>query len=398
MGEYQYFEWQTIDRPLNDNEITEVSRLSSHMDLVTSTQAVVTYSWGDFKHDPEAVLLEYFDAFLYLANWGSRQVMFRFPKDAIDAEAVRPYLEGEQIQLTLKGKFYILDIRLDEEEGFGWVEGGGILAQLVPVREQIINGDYRALYLAWLKAATLSQIQGGGLYIDGGSLYLEEGSDEADEPTFNRDVESDLLEPPVPPGLGELSSSLQRFIEFFDVDPYLVEAAAQASPAMRTAIEETLLSALPRLSPQEVEDYLRRLLVNEPLLSTRLRKRLAELSGKGEATAQTARRTLGELSQIADRVERETRRREVEEAERSRIAELKRLAKEEESTWHSVANLLREQKARPYDEATQLLVKLRDLAVYQNNIAKFENRFAEIRERFGKSSALMRRFREAGIL
>jgi hypothetical protein len=54
--------------------LAEVERLSSHMDIVTPTQAIVTYSWGDFKHDPLKVLAEYFDAFLYAANWGTTRL------------------------------------------------------------------------------------------------------------------------------------------------------------------------------------------------------------------------------------------------------------------------------------------------------------------------------------
>ena len=85
MSEYQYYEWQTIDRPLTASEQREVGGLSSHMDTVTSTQAIVTYSWGDFKHDPQKVLLKYFDAFLYDSNFGTRQLKFRLPKNLVVA-------------------------------------------------------------------------------------------------------------------------------------------------------------------------------------------------------------------------------------------------------------------------------------------------------------------------
>jgi len=34
---------------------------SSHIE-VSSSQAVVTYHWSDFCHDPKKVLLKYFDA------------------------------------------------------------------------------------------------------------------------------------------------------------------------------------------------------------------------------------------------------------------------------------------------------------------------------------------------
>ncbi|MBI2440239.1 MAG: hypothetical protein HYV35_02595 [Lentisphaerae bacterium] len=56
MSEYQYYEWQTIDRLLTEKEQEAVSRLSSHID-VSSSRAVVTYHWGDFKHDARTVLV-----------------------------------------------------------------------------------------------------------------------------------------------------------------------------------------------------------------------------------------------------------------------------------------------------------------------------------------------------
>jgi hypothetical protein len=63
-SEYQHYEWQTIDRVLSACQQVEVEQLSCHMDIVSATQTVVTYSWGDFKHDLDQVLLKYFDAFL----------------------------------------------------------------------------------------------------------------------------------------------------------------------------------------------------------------------------------------------------------------------------------------------------------------------------------------------
>jgi hypothetical protein len=47
---------------------------------LTPTQAVFTYQFGDFHGRPEKVLEQYFDAMLYLANWGTKRLMFRFPK------------------------------------------------------------------------------------------------------------------------------------------------------------------------------------------------------------------------------------------------------------------------------------------------------------------------------
>jgi len=245
MSEYQYYEWQAIDRPLTENQLTEVNRLSSHMDVVTSTQAVVTYSWGDFKHDPQDVLLKYFYAFLYLANWGSRRLMFRFPKASIDAKAIQAYCLGDWMSFTATGPYYILEISSDEEGSSDWVEGSGVLGQLTPLREHIIQGDYRGLYLAWLKTISIDQ-------------------------DFNDD-RADLFEPPLPAGLQELTGSLEKFIDFFEIDPYLVKAATQASPTLKPSADESLLTALSLLPRVECEDYLRCLLQNEPQVNSALR-------------------------------------------------------------------------------------------------------------------------------
>jgi hypothetical protein len=51
MSEYQYHEWQTLERPLTAAEQKAVNELSSHID-VTSAQASVTYNWSSFRHDP----------------------------------------------------------------------------------------------------------------------------------------------------------------------------------------------------------------------------------------------------------------------------------------------------------------------------------------------------------
>jgi hypothetical protein len=139
MSEYQYFEWLAVDRPLTEEEIGEVSQLSSHMDVVTATQAIVTYSYGDFKHDPHKVLLQYFDAMLYTANWGSSELTFRFPTTAVDDEAIQAYCIPDRITLSECGKFQVLEIDLSEEEGGDWIEVEGILRRLAPLREQIIQ-------------------------------------------------------------------------------------------------------------------------------------------------------------------------------------------------------------------------------------------------------------------
>lgn len=51
VSEYQYYEWQTVDRLLTEAELEAVRDMSTHIE-VSSSRAVVTYAYGSFKHDP----------------------------------------------------------------------------------------------------------------------------------------------------------------------------------------------------------------------------------------------------------------------------------------------------------------------------------------------------------
>ena len=90
MSEYQYYEFQAIDRPLTDEEQAAIRQLSSRV-VLTPISAAFTYNYGDFRGDREKVLLQYFDAMFYIANWGSCQLMFRCPKKALGLEQVQAY-------------------------------------------------------------------------------------------------------------------------------------------------------------------------------------------------------------------------------------------------------------------------------------------------------------------
>jgi hypothetical protein len=370
MSEYQYYEWQTIDRPLSSDERQAVSRLSSHMDAVTSTQAIVTYSWGDFKHNPRQVLLQYFDAHLYMANWGTRQLMFRFPKALIDPQAIQPYCREDGLNLELDGNYYVLEFSQDDESGDDeWLEGDGLLGQLLPIREQIMQGDYRALYLAWLKSVSL---------------------EDHDEDEFD-------TEPPIPAGLGKINSSHQALMEFLDLDAHLVKAAAKSSPDLQPAVPADLEKELLKLTKDECVTFLRQVLNNEPQVRLAMQKRLEQLAGVKPASAGQGQRQVGDLFEEAERLEQEDLRQQREAAERKRIQGLLDLAKKEESTWRWVESLIGQKQARPYDEATRLLVDLRELAIYQNRLPQFQERFLAIKEKYGSRPSLMERFKRAGL-
>lgn len=67
MSEYQYYEFQALDRPLTAQEMKELRSYSTRA-RITPTSFVNDYAWGSFKGDVGVWMEKYFDAFLY-AGW-----------------------------------------------------------------------------------------------------------------------------------------------------------------------------------------------------------------------------------------------------------------------------------------------------------------------------------------
>ncbi len=252
MSEYQYYEFQAIDRPLTRKEQEAVASLSSRVQP-HPRRAVFVYNYSDFRGNPEEVLAQYYDAMFYLANWGSRHLLFRFPAALVDAAEMQHYrvattdYPSEAITVKTTKDYVILGIRLDEEEGFGWVDGEGWLDRMLGLREALLQRDYRVLYLAWLKGITLEYA-----------------------------VDRGALEPPVPPGLNALTPPLQTFVELFDVDSEMLRHAAERStplkPARISRAQKRL--ALQSMAEEEKDAFLLRLLDDEPRLSLALHRHL----------------------------------------------------------------------------------------------------------------------------
>ncbi|HWH68175.1 MAG TPA: hypothetical protein VNT26_02265, partial [Candidatus Sulfotelmatobacter sp.] len=219
MSEYQYYEFQAVDRPLTPEEQDKVASLSSRVQL-TASSAVFTYNFGDFRGNPERILEAYYDAMLYLANWGSKQLLFRLPRKLVQLADLQPYCVEDVVSTRQSGDYAILNIRVDEEEPDGWREGEGCLAPLLPIRQMLLEGDFRALYLAWLKGAQRTDPDG---------------------------EEAEALEPPVPPNLKKLTPPLRALVEFFDVDPDLIAVAAETSPTQPEGGPVDYPALLPKL-------------------------------------------------------------------------------------------------------------------------------------------------------
>jgi hypothetical protein len=111
MSEYQYYEFLALDRPLDDRQQAEVRSLSTRASI-TATSFINEYHWGNFRGDPNRMMERYYDAHLYLTNWGTHRIMLRLPGELldIDIDVVEDHCVGDQVTVWATGEFLVLDM------------------------------------------------------------------------------------------------------------------------------------------------------------------------------------------------------------------------------------------------------------------------------------------------
>jgi hypothetical protein len=390
MSEYQCYEWMTIDRPLTAKELDEVDDLSSHIEA-TPTHALIEYHWGDFKHDPIDVLYRYFDGFLYWANWGSPQLAFRFPHGVLPADLLDGYDLEDFATFTLHSDYDILNIEFGEMEAPDeWVDYE--LGSLIPIRDELMEGDLRSLYIVWLAAQ--------GMMGDYDEDYDDEEEDEDYEEEESEEEEYEIDIPPVPAGFGELTAAQYSLAELFRVPQELLDAAARHSQKARSTREDDFAAWVRLLPPDRQQDYLVRLARNEPGLSRQLVRELRELGqDKSGAAPPEGERVpyatlLAESKGIRARLEDE--RREQERA--ARLRHLQEVHDQQDTYWRQIEQATARPAGARYDEALRLLVDLRDAAEQFGETRQFQERFRTWVRPLLRRPALVERLRAKGFV
>jgi hypothetical protein len=366
MSEYQYYEFQAIDRPL-DQAAQEALRSISSRARITATSFTNHYEWGDLKGDPREFMEQWFDLHLYLANWGARRLMMRLPKRLLDQADIDPFLrEVEWVTVSTSGENVIIDIHRDDAEpDDDWDEGSGWLATLAPLRADVLSGDFRLLYLLWLTA-----------------VQEELAADDEVEPL---------------PGIGPLTGALESFAEFFGIDPDLVQAAAEQDADIATTSKADLREMLAVIPESEKIELLLRVVEGDAHVTAEMKSRFRK-----KRPASAARRTVRALrmrareiamareSAAVERREAE-RRRQAEEAEKARRTRLEALKQRGEGVWREIEAEIERRNAPGYGRAATLLSDLHALAVEEASQADFRRRLASIRARHEKKGRFIER-------
>ena len=377
MSEYQYYEFLALDRPLTSNEMQQLRAFSTRA-RITPTSFINEYNWGDFRGDVNRFMTRYFDAFVYFANWGTHEFRFRVPKASLDVNLAKRYCPCDYAHLRPAGEQIILEFLSEDEEG-DWEGDEGWMSSLAPLRTDLMAGDLRCLYLGWLHCV---------------------GCDE---------VREEEVEPPVPPGLRELTAPLRALADFLRIDETLIEVAAEVSPplaAERDSVEE-LGAWIQTLPSPDKDSLLYQLAQESPMAAQREILRRFRLARRPQPPVPEADgRTVGELLSAWNRQTQEKQRRAAEkkareearrkkEAAAARQAYLDELAQRAPQAWQQVEALIQTRQPKRYDEAVQLLRDLCDLADRQGKAAEARARLQALRDAHANKPSLLRRLNEA---
>jgi len=380
MSEYQYYDFRAIDRALTRAEIAELRSISTRA-AITSASFTNHYEWGDLKADPLKLLEKYFDAFLYVANWGTREFYLRLPQEFVDYKALRAMLHGEAAQVRKAGNSVIVAFE-NQFEDDDWDDGTGWMGSLMSLRSELLRGDSRCLYLGWLLCAQ------------------------------NEEFDKDELEPAAPAGLGELCAPLRSLIEFLGIDEDLVEVAASASAPLKAGPDREELAAWIQSMPEKEKNNLLVAAVSEPggRWKIGLLRRFEQQSVLRTLSVPDAirRRTAGHLMTLAHaraeerdrlleakRAVEAARRKAEDEANRARY--LDQLENREDTTWNQIAAHIQKRQPNEYDKAVALLADLRDLAVQRGRATAFQSALGELRRTHAAKKSLLRRLTKAKL-
>jgi len=392
MSEYQYYEFAAIDRPLDERQLAELRSLSTRA-TITASSFVNEYHWGDLKGDPLDWMRRWFDAHVYSAIWQSCRLLLKLPCSTLDRAALDEFAGpprgaskasfGDAFAVHATDAHWILEWSFSDDGGererFGAGDGPGWMARLLPLRDELMRGDMRPLYLGWLARVC---------------------SGELDSPD---------TEPPLPAGLRALSPAQSALVEFLEIDPDWLAAAVEPSPDLAASDETGDVDTW--LSRQSIEDLrapLRLMLQGHSQQAEReLRAAFLawERQNRTPGAALLERRSVAQIDARRDAA-RATRLDAERQARLSREAHLRaehakllhRIAQRAGESWDHIDQHLQRGSGAGYDQALAELRTLSEALSQAGREAEFRQGFARLMSAHGKRPAWAARLTKAGLL
>jgi len=392
MSEYQYYEFRAVDKPLTPQQQAELRSRSSRA-TITATSFINEYHWGNLKGDPLDWMHRYFDAHVYSANWGHCRLMLRLPLSALDQGMLAAYTRKsvcgaqsyfcEAFSAQRFNEHRVLSWDFNDDSGeferfWSHEDGPGWMNSLLPLRDELLRGDTRPLYLGWLAR-----------------VGNEELGDEA-------------IEPPLPAGLQTLTPAQTALTEFLQIDPDWLAAAANASPplAERDTVNPDSDRWLATQSLESMHATMRLLLEGRGQEAERTLRQAYLLWQREQATdtLQPPQRTVqqidaGREAAKSKRLEAERQYRATQEAKHQaeRKQQLEKLAAMSDQAWVVIDKTLQRGSGIAYDQALQALKDLAEAMKLAGREFEFQHGLVKLLAVHGNRGAWMKRLDKAGF-
>ena len=315
----------------------------------TKWEFQVEYHYSSFHGDVDGMLRNGYDIFLTYSNYGCREIRMRLPGGLPFEKSVwSKYISARGFEWSADktGKAGILTLAPYLEEAYDPVWGfDAYLDATAKIRDMLIAGDLRALYVLWLCNAI-----------------------------FSSDPYEAVMEPPVPHGMSNLPDKAASLLTFFYADPLLVDAAAIGIPTFDAPGSQldSVIGWLNTITDSRRNEIIQRLSLEDPVaLKAEL---LSEIRDSQQAIVwpvKSPTRTMEQLLQMCDslrqREEEKQKKQAAGKAKREAVkAEKQRQARMAEmqsapDVWLKMASKLVEERGTDnYREAASILADLRE--------------------------------------
>jgi len=366
MSEYQFIHFLAIDRPLDEKQLAFMRRQSSRAE-VSRWKFTNEYHYGDFRGDALEMLRRGFDVHLHFANYGTRLLMFRLPGGLpCDRKLFEQFAPeyGLTWHKDKSGPGGVLEIQPEADAGT-WNEDffdtDELLPTIAPVWGLLVNGDLRPLYIMWLACNAW---------------------------------EEDVLEPPVPAGMGSLPESLVALAKFYEISQSVLDAVAERSaPAPETLDQNLALTNwLSDRSEQEVRELAQQLLIGDPVVArAEIMTQVRTQSECPDWPVTKPTRTTTTIHAAAKTIVERRRKQIREKLARDRIERLKQLAADPDKAIALARSLVKQRSTTSYELAAQELADLREAL----NSAEGNRKVAAVATKLFRDNPTLNRLKSA---
>jgi len=376
VSEYQYVTFRAIDAPVSKADLAFMRNQSSRAE-VTPWSFRNEYHFGDFHGATAKMLRRGYDIHLHYANFGIRKLCVRLPHGLPDSETASSYFEDESFDIEYddRGNGGILTIAPYHEPGdldeLWDIEP--MFERLIPLREEIMQGDLRPLYLA----------------------HLVIGMD------CNHDPE-EWIEGPVPAGLANLTDAQHALAEYYSIDKEVLAAAAEASDPLRAG-DDTGNPYVQWLGgqPAATKDAWLAAWMDGSDISIR-RKILAQFKSEQPADSRwpTAKssRTMAQLLARAEQIHADLKRKADARAARKRAGLLAKMAENPAPYLDKSEQLIKGRSGDTYRKAAQLLADLREAVANTGQKDLAEKQARKLKDKNPTLHLLTRALRDKGFI